>query len=127
MHLWSDGCASHFRSRFVFILQSYQVVRYYNDRHRGKGPMDGIGDCVKNVVFRAVLSEKAVIHSPGDFAHSADSKIKGVSVVFMPKSDTKEEPDFIRETPYIESMCTLKIHLVKSFNTKAGFCYLQFF
>ena len=45
----------------------------------------------------------------------------------MPKSKTTEEPDFIRETPYDESMYTLKVHMVKSFKTKAGFYYLQFF
>ena len=62
MHLWSDGCASHFRSRLVFHLtvffpESYQVIRYYNERHHGKGPMDGTGGCVKSMVFCAVLSE----------------------------------------------------------------------
>ena len=99
IHLWSDGCASQFRSRFVFHLtvfftESYQSIRYYNERHHGKGPMDGIEGLLKNVVFRAVVSEKVVIHSPEAFAHYADSNIKGVSVLFMPTSEITEEPDF---------------------------------
>ena len=62
IHLWSDGCAAQFRSRFVFRLttlfpENYTVIRYYNERHHGKGPMDGIGGCIKNKVYRAVLSE----------------------------------------------------------------------
>ena len=100
MHLWSDGCASQFRSRFVFHLtvffpESYQLIPYYNQRYHGKDPMDGIGGYVKNMVFRAVLLEKVVTHSREDFARYADSNIKGVSVLFMPTSDITEEPDFI--------------------------------
>ena len=128
----SDGCASQFRSRFVFHLtlffpESYQVIRYCNERHQGKGPMDGIGGCVKSMVFRAVLSEKVVIYSPGNFARYADNNLKGVSVLFMPTSEITEEPEFFRETPYVESMCALKVHMLKSFKTKGGFYCLQFF
>ena len=39
---------------------------------------------------------------------------------------TTEEPDFIQETPYVESMSTLKVRIFKSFKTEAGFYYLQF-
>ena len=56
--------------------------------------MDGIEGLLKNVVFRAVVSEKVVIHSPEAFARYADSNIKGVSVLFMPTSEITEEPDF---------------------------------
>ena len=75
IHLWSDGCASKFRSRFVFHLtvffpESYQLIPYYNQRYHGKDPTDGIGGHII-------------------------SNIKGVSVLFMPTSDITEEPDFI--------------------------------
>ena len=71
-HLWSDGCASQFRSRFVFYFtnffpESYQVALFYNERQDGKGPMDIIEDCVKNMVLLPVLSEKVVTHSTEDF------------------------------------------------------------
>ena len=120
-----------FRSRFVFHLaffspESYQVIRYYNERHHRKVPMDGIGGCVKNIRFRVVLSEKVLIHSTEHFARYADSNIKGVSVLIMPTSEITEKPDFIQETPYVEAMCSLKLYMVKSFKTKAGFYYLQF-
>ena len=67
--------------------------------------MDGIGGCVKNMVFCALLSEKIRIHSPEGFSHHTDSNIKGVLVLFMPTSEIMEETDFTRETPYAESMC----------------------
>ena len=129
IHLRSDGCTFQFRFRFVFHFtvffpEFYQVVRYYNECHHGKGPMDGVGGCVKNMVFRGVFSEKVVIHTPEDFSRYADGNIKGVSVLFMATSEKTEEPDFIRETTYAESICTLKVHVVK---TKAVHYYLQFF
>ena len=57
--IWSDSCASQFRSRFVFKLLSFYKTEvklewHYNDSHHGKGPMDGIGRTVKKLVFREV-------------------------------------------------------------------------
>ena len=72
------------------------------------------------MVYCAVLLKKVVIHSPEDFPRYADSNIKVVLIVFILTSEVKEEPDFIQETPYVDSMCTLKSHMVKSFKMKAG-------
>ena len=43
LHIWSDGCAGQFRSRYVFALVSQidskvEVNWYYNERYHGKGP-----------------------------------------------------------------------------------------
>ena len=32
----------------------YTVQWYYNERHHGKGPMDGVGGTVKNMIFQQV-------------------------------------------------------------------------
>ena len=66
--MWSDGCAAQFRSRFVFkLLANYcrdlQLECNYNDDHDGKGPMDGIGETIKNVVFRQLKSGRDFINS----------------------------------------------------------------
>ena len=63
IHLWSDGCSAQFRSRFVFQLTKFfpsriNVIRYFNERHHEKDPMDVIGGCIKNAVSRAVMAEK---------------------------------------------------------------------
>ena len=55
-YIWSDGCASQFRSRFVFALMThfnpdYNIQGHYNERHHGKGPMAGVGGTVKNMIF----------------------------------------------------------------------------
>ena len=53
LHVWSDGCAGQFRSRYVFSLLSIMdktvnLGWYYNEQHHGKGPMDGVGGAIKN-------------------------------------------------------------------------------
>lgn len=65
---WSDGCAAQFRSRFVFkILVNYRtdlnMQWHFNEAHHGKGPMDGIGGTIKNVVYRNVKSGKILVNS----------------------------------------------------------------
>ena len=100
IQLWSDGCASQFRSRFVFklttlFLDNYSVMRYFNERHHGKGPMDGIGGTIKNLTFRAVQSGKIVIQSPRQFAIEADKIVKGISVLFMYADEVIVEPEDI--------------------------------
>ena len=58
-YVWSDGCASQFRSSFVFALMTHFNLDdasqwYYNERHHGKGPMEGAGETVKNMIFQHV-------------------------------------------------------------------------
>ena len=130
--LWNHGCTSQFRLRYVFHLtvffrENVKVKRYYNERHHDKWSKDGIGGSVKNFVFPTVLSEEAVIQSPEDFVKFSNSNINGISIKFMPLSDILDEPDIVSEKPYVEHMCTLKLHIVKSSKMKATFYYLQFF
>ena len=51
---------------------SYDICWYYNRHHHGKGPMDGIGGTVNNLVFRHVKSGKVVINTPEEVVHYAD-------------------------------------------------------
>ena len=78
------------------------------------------------MIFCRVLSKNVVTHLPEDFARYGDSNIRGVSVLFRSTSEIKEQEDFIRETSYLDSMCTLKVDMVKSFKTKGGIYLLQF-
>ena len=60
--IWSDRMGAQFRSRFVFkllagaMLPKKSLTWCYNERHHGKGPMDGVGGTVKNAVYREVKS-----------------------------------------------------------------------
>ena len=68
----SDGCAAQFRSKYVFMLLTtiqpdLSLEWHYNEAHHGKGPMDGIGGTVKNMVYRRVLAGDIVINNPKQF------------------------------------------------------------
>ena len=88
--------------------------------------MDGVGGCLKNFVYRAVLSSKVVINSPAEFAAYAQN-IKGITCLYMPAAEMLEEPCDVENTRYIPAMRTLQVHMVRRIVTKAGFCCLQFF
>eukprot|EP00111_Clytia_hemisphaerica_P010989 TCONS_00032233-protein len=126
LHIWSDGCASQFRSKYVFALtpffpKPFIVTRYYNERHHGKGPMDGLGGCVKNLVYRAVMSKKEVITTPEQFARCAQKLSKNVVCVYMPSKEVMREPGCIEKAPYNADMQILQVHMAKIENTRAGF------
>ena len=60
--VWSDGMSAQFRSRFVFKLSvgtlfpGKSMSWFYNERQHGKGPMDGVGGTLEDVIFREVKS-----------------------------------------------------------------------
>ena len=80
LFIWRDGCATQFRSPFVFHLiarmdKKFKVKWCYNERPHGKGPMDGIGSTIKNKGFRDVKSGKVHIKDAKFFADYADLAI----------------------------------------------------
>ena len=88
-HIWIDGCGGQFRSQYVFALVSeidskVEVNWYYNERHHGKGPIDGIGGPIKNKVYRDVMSNKCLIKNAKDFAEYANKTINGIISIYMP-------------------------------------------
>ena len=136
LHIWSDGCAGQFRSRFVFSLLSqfaigHTLFWYYNERHHGKGPMDGIGGTIKHRVFRDVKSEKVNIrnaeHSFISFASYADTILKGIKSLYMSLEvlEVLIEPENVGNALKIPG--TLEIHKIgRSFNSD-GVCKLNFY
>lgn len=114
--IWSDGCASQFRSRYVFkLLSTYRpdlsIEWHYNEAHHGKGPMDGIGGTIKNVVFRQVKSGKTIINSAEDFCKAANQFCPSIATLFQQSEVLLKEPVDIQKAPVIPS--TLKIHKFK--------------
>ena len=90
LYVWSDGCASQFRSCYVFSLMScydrtLKVSWFYNERHHGKGPMDGVGGTVKNVVFQDVKSGKCTITSPEEFADFVNKSLESITTLYLPQ------------------------------------------
>ena len=82
--MWRDGCAAQFRSRFVLkLLANYckdlQLEWNYNEAHYGKGPMDGIGEKIKNMVFRLVKSGRVIINPAEEFSVAANKFVPSLA------------------------------------------------
>ena len=75
--------------------------------------MDGIGEALKNWVYRDVMSGKSVIDIPKPFAEHADKAIKGITSLYVPAEDVLMEPDNINASLRIKD--TLQIHMTKQF------------
>ena len=132
LNIWSDGCSSQFRSKYVFALTSmfherFNVTRYYNERHHGKGPMDGLGGCIKNIVYRAVMAGKEIIKTPKEFAECAQRHVNNVHCEYLPIEMIMEEPARIEKAPYKTDMHILQVHMAKRHVTRADFHCMQLY
>ena len=92
--------------------------------HHGKGPMDGVGSTVKNLVFRKVKSQQCVINSPQEFSYFAAKYVKGIISLYLPESEMMEEPEDVASAPSVQG--TLKVHHVERCY-EMGVCHLKFF
>ena len=88
----------------------YTIQWYYNERLRRKGPMDGVGGTVKNMIFQHVKSKKCVINGAKDFAEYANKIINGISCLYLAEDEIMAEPQDIETSPKIPR--TLKVRKV---------------
>ena len=94
------GSAPQFWSKFVFKLLTLihpeiGLEWHYSEAHHGKEPMGGIGDTVKNIVFRKVLSDEVVIGSPEEFTQYAN-QICQVDSLYLPTAEIPDEPEDVQ-------------------------------
>ena len=128
---WSGGMGSQFRSHFVFKILSgtlfleKEVLWFYNDRHHGKGPMDGVGGTLKNVIFRKVKSGQTVVYTPEDFANVAMEFVPSITTIYLPKEAEIEEPEDIDNAPLIKD--TLQVHKLERCINQRNECLIKFF
>ena len=128
--MWSHGCTAQFRSRFVFkLLENYrrdlQLEWNYNEAHQGKGPIDGIGRTVKNVVFRQVKSGRVIINSAEEFSVAANRFVPPIATLFQKEKDLLYEPGNINQSPSI--VATLQIHKFVRSSTVEGGTIIDFY
>ena len=89
--VWSDGCAAQFRSRFVVRLptdrffEGIKLSWFNNEKSHGKGPMDGVGETVNNVVFQKVKSGFLTIHLPFEFYQAVKNYVPAIKYVYVLK------------------------------------------
>ena len=69
VHIFNDGMSSQFCSRFVFVFLSKtqlgkNITWHYNEGGRGKGPTDGIGGLVENLVRALTRTYRGRLTAP---------------------------------------------------------------
>lgn len=67
MYIWTDGPSSQFKNRYIMeamkmISQKHEVSICWNfsATSHGKGPVDGIGGCIKRTATTKVKLQQAV-------------------------------------------------------------------
>ena len=112
--VWSDGMSAQFRSRFAFELSAGMLFPdksmswFYNERNHEKGPMNGVGGTLKNVIFRKVKYGQVVVYTPEEFANFTNEFVPSVLTIYLPKEEEIKEPSDIQESPAIKE--TLTVH-----------------
>ena len=64
---------------------------------QGKGPMDGVGGTIKNVIFRKVKLGQVVVHTPKEFFDAAMKFVPSIITVYLPRSNEIVEPESIHQ------------------------------
>ena len=85
-----------------------QLEWNYNEAHHGRGPMDGIGRTIKNVIFRQVKFGRVIINSAEEFSVAVNKFVSSIATLFQKEKDLLCEPDDINQSPSIAT--TLQIH-----------------
>ena len=100
--------SAQFRSRFIFkllastIFLEKEVSWFYNERYHSRGPMDGVGGTLKNVVFWKVKSGQTVVQTPEDFTKVAGKFVPSITTVYLPKETEITDPKDIYNAPLIQ-------------------------
>ena len=90
VYIWSDGCASQFRSQYVFWTLSFypaslKVLWDYVEAHLFKGSDDGIGRTIKQCVYNDVRASKVILRVAKHFAEHANEKLT-INMAFLTRS-----------------------------------------
>ena len=66
--------------------------------------MDGIGGCVRNLVYHTMMAGRQVIKSPKEFAECVQKLVKGIHCYYLPIEQVMEEPESIQNAALL--VCT---------------------
>ena len=63
--------------------------------------MDGVGETIKNAIFRKVKSGQIVVHTHKEFSDAAIKFVLSIITVYLPRSDEIVESKSIHQAPSI--------------------------
>ena len=107
------------------VLPGKTLSWYYNERHHGKDPMDGIGGTVRNAIFRKVNSGQLVVYFPLEFSEAVTKFVPLIPSAYLPENENIVEPEDISNARKINQ--TLKIRKLERKCSQNDDTYINFF
>ena len=98
---------------------------FYSERHHGKGPMYGVGETIKNFIFRKAKSGQNVVHAVKEFSDAATKFMPSIITVYLPRWYEIVEPERIHQALSIHE--TLSIHKFVRQTDDRGDSIIEFF
>ena len=86
--------------------------------------MDGVGATVKNLVFRAAISEKSSLKTLEEFTNAANLIIPWLSSIYLPTPEILVKPPKAPNAPPIPE--TLQMHQIHKTYKKTGSVKVQY-
>ena len=126
VYIWSDGCASQFRSQYVFWTLSFypassKVFWDYGDAPHFKGPPDGIGSTTKQRA-NDVRASKVILRDAKHFSEYANEKLAinvacldNTKITVVNKEDSAPAPGTLT-IHHVERVSSNLIELYKNLN-----------
>ena len=79
------------------LFDGVELTWNYNEKSHGKGPMDGVGGTVKNIIFRKVKLGFVTIDSPFEFHQAILKFVPSIKAVFLSDTVVLNEPENIEQ------------------------------
>lgn len=91
---WSNGSAQHFKNRFnisnlTFHQSDFGVAAEWNyqESYHGKGPHDGVGTAMKQIVWNTILQKQATVRSAEDFYDIVSNASQSTFCAYVPATE----------------------------------------
>jgi hypothetical protein len=86
VQFFSDGAASQFKQKFLFVILTFfrdeymlkSLIWHFFATSHGKGAVDGIDDTIKRLVWTRILAGRAIVNGALTFAQCAKAASVGI-------------------------------------------------
>ena len=89
LRIWTDGATSQFKNKFMMEGMKMLSIKHniplswnFSATGHGKGPVDGIGGCLKRMAMEKVKTRQCSINNAKEFCQAVEGS--GVGVTYVP-------------------------------------------
>ena len=83
LRIWTDGPTSQFKNKFVMEGMKMLSVKHniplswnFSATSHGKGPVDGIGGCLKRIAMEKVKTRQCSINNADEFCQAVQGNLQ---------------------------------------------------